>query len=246
MPDFSSRALPPFGAAALLLDLDGTLLDIAPTPDSVVVPPALLQALTDLRDRLGGALAVISGRPVEQVDALLSAIPTAVSGEHGGAVRHMPRAAIERPDLPAAPMDWIAVAERIAAAHRGVLLERKARGFVLHYRLAPNAGGAIQATLAPLVATRAGEFVLMAAHMAWEIRPRGADKGSAVRQVMDRPPFAGRRPVFIGDDVTDRDAIVAAEALGGAGLFVPAVFRDAAGVRAWLAKAAAEGDWPSW
>lgn len=233
--------LPPTERAALLLDLDGTLLDIAPTPDSVVVPPELLRNLTILRTQLGGALAVVSGRPVEQVDALLHAIPTAVSGEHGGAMRHTHDAPIERPNLPSAPAEWLAVAEHLHAAHPGTLLERKARGFVLHYRLAPDAGAAIQTTLAPLAAECPQDFVLMAAHMAWEIRPQGADKGSAVRQIMARPPFAGRRPIFIGDDITDRDAMVAAEALGGVGLFVPEVFTDAAGVRAWLAKAAQTG-----
>ncbi len=236
--------LPPPERAALLLDLDGTLLDIAPTPDSVVVPLPLLESLTTLRMLLGGALGVISGRPVAQVDFLLHAIPSAVSGEHGGAIRHAPGAALERPDLPSAPAEWLATAEHIQAAHPGSLLERKSRGFVLHYRLAPDAGSSIHAALAKLVATRAENFALMAAHMAWEIRPLGADKGSALRQIMARPPFAGRLPIFIGDDVTDRDAMAAAVALGGVGLFVPDIFIDAAGVRAWLADAAGAGIWP--
>jgi len=238
-------ALPPPDRAALLLDMDGTLLDIAPTPDSVVVPASLLDSLTRLRAHLDGALAVISGRPVEQVDALLHAIPTAVSGEHGGAVRHARSALVERPDLPGAPAEWLATAEALHAAHPGTLLERKARGFVLHYRQAPDASGPIHAALAALVATRAGDFALLASHMAWEVRPLGADKGMAVRQIMERAPFAGRKPIFIGDDVTDRDAIAAAEAMGGVGLFVPDVFTDAAGVRDWLGRAAENGAWPA-
>lgn len=244
MPDFSGLVLPPVAAAALLLDLDGTLLDIAPTPDDVVVPADLLVTLTSLHYWLGGALAVISGRPVGQVDGFLRGIPHAISGEHGGAIRPAPHAPIERPDLPAAPPEWLAVAEAVIAVHPGCLLERKARGFVLHYRLAPEAGPAMHAALAPLVATRAADFVLMAAHMAWEVRPSGVDKASAVCQIMGLAPFVGRRPVFIGDDVTDRDAMSAAEALGGIGLFVPDWFGDAAGVRAWLAAAARDGDWP--
>jgi len=239
--------LPPPERAALLLDMDGTLLDIAPTPDAVVVPPSLLESLTRLREQLDGALAVISGRPVEQVDALLHAIPTAVSGEHGGAVRHARGAPIERPDLPSAPDEWLVAAQALHKAHPGTLLERKARGFVLHYRLASEAGAPIHAALAALVATRAQDFALLASHMAWEVRPLGADKGLAVRQIMERKPFAGRLPIFIGDDVTDRDAIAAAETKGGVGLFVPDAFTDAAGVRAWLARAAetARADrWP--
>jgi trehalose 6-phosphate phosphatase len=237
-------SLPPLDRAALLLDLDGTLIDIAPTPDSVVVPPDLLATLTTLRGRLDGALAVISGRPVEQVDALLQSIPTAVSGEHGGALRPAAGAALQRPNLPTAPAAWYDAAEAMVAAHPGALLERKARGFVAHYRLAPAAGDDLQRQLAALIAPHATEFLLLRAHMAWEIRPAGTDKGTAVRAIMALPEFAGRLPIFIGDDVTDRDGMAAAETLGGAGLFVPDVFNDAAGVRAWLAGAATHGAWP--
>jgi len=235
--------LPPPDRAALLLDLDGTLIDIAPTPDSVVVPPDLLTTLTALRARLGGALAVISGRPVEQVDALLQSIPTAVSGEHGGALRPAAGARTERPNLPAAPASWYDAAKAMVAAHPGALLERKARGFVAHYRLAPEAADDLQRRLAALLAPRATEFLLLRAHMAWEVRPAGTDKGTALRAIMALPPFAGRLPIFLGDDVTDQDGIDAARALGGAGLFVPERFGDAAGVRAWLARAARTGSW---
>jgi len=239
-------SLPPFSHTALLLDLDGTLLDIAPTPDSVVVPPELLDTLTRLRDALAGALAVISGRPVEQVDALLAAIPTAVSGEHGGALRPHPAGTLRRPDLPTAPAAWYDAAERLVAAHPGALLERKARGFVAHYRLAPLAGPALHDALAALIAPRARDFLLLRAHMAWEVRPAGTDKGTAVRAIMALPPFAGRLPLFIGDDVTDQDGINAARALGGTGLFVPQTsLGDAAGVRAWLTEAARAGAWPA-
>ena len=92
--------LPPFAASALLLDFDGTLVDLAPTPDAVVVAPGFRETLRRLRDRLGGALAVITGRPVETVDALLGDAPYAVAGEHGGAVRHAPGEALIRPSLP--------------------------------------------------------------------------------------------------------------------------------------------------
>ena len=89
------------------------------------------------------------------------------------------------------------------------------------------------------------EFELLPAQMLWEVRPRGVDKGTAVRRLMARPPFAGRLPVFVGDDVTDEDGIAAAQALGGVGLRVPEVFGDAAGVRAWLEATAANRCWPS-
>jgi trehalose 6-phosphate phosphatase len=249
MPDV---APPPFARSALLLDLDGTLLDIAPTPDAVRVEDGLLETLTTLRHALGGALAVISGRPIAQIDALLGATPHAVAGEHGGALRHAPDAPVVRPDLAVPSAAMRAAAEAIASQHAasGVWVETKERGFVLHYRAAPTLGGALQGGLRPLVAAEGGRFLLLPAHMAWEVRPAGADKGTALRALMAAPPFEGRLPVFIGDDVTDRDAIAAADAMGGAGLMVPDTLGTAAGVRAWLARAAAGAtrgyDWPRW
>ena len=91
-----------------------------------------------------------------------------------------------------------------------------------------------------MIAPQAGVFALLAAKMAWEVRPAGTDKGVAVRGLMRLPPFAGRLPVFVGDDVTDEDGIAAARELGGVGLMVPEVFGDAAGVRAWVAELASK------
>lgn len=226
--------------AALLLDIDGTLLDFAREPMAVVVPPGLCATLRAVKRRLGGALGMISGRPVAQVAKLFGDVPQAIAGEHGGAIRHAPDAAIERPALPAVPEAWLAAAERLTAAYAGTLLERKARGFVVHYRNAPAAGSALHEAVAAMLAG-AGDFALLPAHMAWEVRPRGADKGSAVAALMERAPFAGRLPVFIGDDVTDEDAVRAARALGGVGLMVADAFSTPAGVRAWLARAAERG-----
>jgi trehalose 6-phosphate phosphatase len=228
--------LPPFDSAALLLDMDGTLLDIAPTPDQVVVPPALPATLARLRDRLGGAMAVITGRPVHQIDALLPGVAPVVAGEHGGALRPAPGAPLIRASVPDLPPGLADAAAKVAAVHPGVLLERKARGFVLHYRLAPEAGLEVHAALETLIAPHQATFRMIAAHMAWEIRPRGVDKGTAITEVMALPAFAGRLPVFIGDDVTDEDGMVVARAMGGAGLFVPDVFGSAGAVRAWLAR----------
>ena len=234
--------LPPFRDAALLLDLDGTLLDMAPTPDSVVVPAGLKDDLRRLRDLLDQAVAVVTGRPVEAIETLLGdAIPT-IAGEHGGAIRPTAGAMIERPDLPAPPAEWLAAGAALEAAHPGAMFERKARGFGLHYRLAPDAGPEIHAALSSLLAG-APDFELMPGHMLWEVRPRGIDKGHAVENLMRRAPFHGRVPVFIGDDTTDKDGIRAAEALGGTGLWVPDVFGDASGVRAWLRDTASRGDW---
>jgi trehalose 6-phosphate phosphatase len=239
--------LPAFRRTALLLDLDGTLLDFAPTPDGVVVPAHLPDDLRRLRDRLDGALGIITGRPVAQIDGLLPGIPTAISGEHGGVLRRAPGAAEEPTNLPGVPPDWLVQAEVLVAGFPGAMLESKRRGFVLHYRQAPSAGPVFAAALRTLLESQPGRFQLMPAAMAWEIRPVGADKGTALRAMMQRPPFRGRLPLFIGDDVTDEDAIAEATMLGGAGLRVEPVFGRPAGVRDWLARAAAgaEDGWPS-
>ena len=237
------KHLPPFERAALLLDLDGTLLDLAPRPDAVVVPQGLTEALFTLRRLLNDALAVVTGRPVETVDALIGDAVYAVAGEHGGALRRKPGQPLERPHLPSPPAEWIAAAERLAALHQGTLFEPKARGFALHYRAAPEFAQTLHDALRDMLAGSA-EFEMLPAHMLWEVRPRGVDKGKAVERLMEIPPFLGRLPVFIGDDVTDEDGIAAASALGGAGLRVQDAFVDAAGVRSWLAKIAASGGWP--
>lgn len=229
----------PLSRAAFLLDLDGTLLDIAPTPDDVTVAPGLVADLLRLRALCGDALAFVTGRPIAQVDALFPGVPFAVAGEHGTALRRRPDSEVAWTVLPDAPASWVVHARAMAASVPGSLFEPKRHGFVLHYRGAPQAGAAFERGLRLLLTDAPGRFALLAAKMAWEVRPAGVDKGTAVRALMEEPPFAGRRPVFVGDDVTDEDGIRAAEALGGTGLFVPDRFGDAAGVRAWISELAA-------
>ena len=234
--------LPPYRNAALLLDLDGTLLDFAPTPGTVVVPSDLPDTLRTIRDQLGGALAVVTGRTIDVIDKLLSDVPHGVAGEHGGAVRPSPGAALQRADLQPPPRSWLKRAAMLEAAHPGTRFEQKPRGFTVHFRLAPEVGPAIHAALSEMVA-ESGDFHLLSGQMMWEIRPRGVDKGHGVERLMQHAPFRGRVPVFIGDDVTDEDGLRVARAMGGAGLWVPDLFGNAAGVRAWLKATAARGDW---
>ena len=221
--------------AALLLDLDGTLIDIAPTPDSVVVPSDLPGSLVSLRARLSDALAIVTGRPIAQVDALLPGVPYAIAGEHGCVIRHAPEAPEIRTAVPQVPASWLREAETLVAAHPGAILESKARGFVLHYRQVPEAGPIFAAALSTLMQGWPHHAV-GAAHMAWEIKPCGIDKGRAVTALMAQAPFAGRVPVFLGDDLTDEDGMRVARKMGGLGLRVQDHFGDAAGVRNWLAQ----------
>jgi trehalose 6-phosphate phosphatase len=238
-------ALPPFNRAALMLDMDGTLIDLAPTPDAVVCPPELPGVISALRGMLGGALAIVTGRPIETVDRLFGEASGSVAGEHGGAVRFGRDGVIERPDLPVPPAAWLDAAEALVSRFPGALLERKARGFALHYRQASAAGPVFEAALRDLLAGAQG-FHLHPAHSLWEVRPVGADKGGAVDRLMQRAPFTGRLPVFIGDDVTDEDGMRACRAVGGAGYRVDEVFGDPDGVRDWLRRCAAAGEWAAW
>ncbi|KXV46503.1 trehalose-phosphatase [Acetobacter tropicalis] len=226
--------VPPVKEAAFLFDFDGTLVDIAPTPDSVVVPPGLLETLSRLRAACGDALAVISGRPIDQIDHFLGDVPFAVAGEHGVAVRHRPGGPIERVALPTVPQSWLVAARKLVEAWPGSRLEHKQAGFVLHYRAVPEAGEVFRQAAEGWMKEADGAFHLQAAKMAWEIRPAGVDKGYAVSTLMEAAPFAGRKPVFVGDDVTDEDGIAAAKRLGGAGLRIPTDFPTPAAFRDWL------------
>ena len=220
--------------AALFLDFDGTLVEIAPRPEAVAVPPGLPALLDRLGRRFGGAVAIVSGRPLAQLEALLPvALPMA--GDHGASLRLAPDAPPHLLDLPAPPPDWLLQAEALAAGFAGALLERKAHGFVLHYRLAPEAAGIARAALERMVATR-DDFVVMPARMAWEVKPRAVSKATAVTRLMAQPGFAGRRPVFIGDDVTDEAGMDAAREAGGMGLRLQDAFGTPAGLRDWLAR----------
>ena len=237
--------LPPPERAAFLLDFDGTLVDIAPAPELVRVADGLPDALRRLRALCGDALALVTGRPIAQIDEFLPGIPYAVAGEHGIAMRRSPDAELTRVPVPAIPAGWLDEAEALAASEPGVRVERKATGFVLHYRAAPQAADRLREAADRMVASAGGHFHVQSAKMAWEIRPSGTDKGSAVRVLMQSPPFAGRLPVFIGDDVTDEDGIRAAIELGGTGYRIPDDFDEPESVRRWLTALAA-GEERAW
>ncbi len=227
------------GPAALLLDFDGTLVEIAATPDAVRVPPDLPGLLHRLARQLSGALAVVSGRPLRDLDTFLP-VPIAMAGDHGATLRPDPLAPALRSGLPHPPAAWRSRAAALLDRHPGTLIEDKEHGFVIHYRLAPAAGPEAEAMMASLVAEDPAAFTLLEARMAWELRPRGASKGTAVRALMARPPFAGRVPVFIGDDVTDEEGMAVAREFGGMGLRLQDAFGSPQALRDWLALAVAQ------
>ena len=220
---------------ALFLDLDGTLLEIAETPESVVVPPGLPQLLESLRAELDGALAIVTGRSIGVVDDLLNPFVATAAGEHGASMRYQDGKIEEMSKGLAVPEAWRKAL--VAAAERwpGVLVEPKLHGIALHYRLVPERGKDVWRLVRALVPEDHPWFRLLPAREAVEIGPRSASKGHAVEQLMQRRPFQGRRPIFVGDDFTDEAGMEAASRFGGQGLRVAEVFdgRPAA-VRAWL------------
>ena len=218
---------------ALLLDVDGTLINLAPRPDEVVVPGSLRMDLEGLLTEMNGAIALVTGRALTDVEELFAPLRLPVVAEHGAVMRSAPGAEARRAVVPSAPESWRRTALAFAAGHEGVVFEEKPSGFVLHYRLAPDQGEPAFELLSSLVANTP-EFEILRASMAWEVRPRGIHKGVAVRGIMGEPAFAGRMPIFIGDDVTDEDGIAAAEAMGGIGYRVPDDFPKPEAVRAWL------------
>jgi len=203
------------------------------------VPPDLAPILGRLAVRLSGALAIVSGRPLSELDRHLP-IALAKVGEHGAAMRPRPGGPVRRVPLPPFPARWRLAASRLAAGRRGAIAEQKPHGLVLHFRQAPSLEPEAKALLAAFVAERPQEFRLQSARRAWEIVPAAVSKGHAVRRLMEQSPFAGRMPVFIGDDTTDEDAIAAAIDLGGTGFRVQDSFGSPRTLRSWLA-ALAEG-----
>ncbi|RUT27579.1 trehalose-phosphatase [Asaia sp. W19] len=230
----SGPVAPPVERAAFLLDFDGTLVDIAPTPASVKLEPGLTDTLLRLRDLCGGALAIVTGRPIEQIDHFLPGIPTAVAGEHGLTLRRSLDGAEEPVTAEPLPQSWIDDAQNLISRYPDTAIEHKKAGLVLHYRANPEAEEPFRRAVETWLSGQEA-FEIYPSKMAWEIRLSGIHKGKAVEALMAQPPFAGRVPFFVGDDVTDRDGISAARALGGVGYLIPDDFPTAHAFRSWLA-----------
>lgn len=221
--------------SALFLDLDGTLLEIAAEPAQVLVPAALPGLLADLDRVLGGAVAIVSGRALCDIDRLLSPFAGSAAGEHGASIRFGDGSLRDMPASVAIPREWHAALRGAARSWPGVLVEAKPHGVAVHYRQAPERRDDVWRLVRALVPDGHADFRLLAARKAVEIAVRGASKGHAVERMMGCHPFAGRVPIFIGDDVTDEDGVAAARRFGGEGFRVAESFGgDPAAVRAWL------------
>jgi trehalose 6-phosphate phosphatase len=206
-------------ACALFLDVDGTLLDIAPTPDLVVVPPGLVELLERIARGLDGALAILTGRQLAEIDALLAPAKFVGGGVHGAELRTTPGGPITRvtSSLPEALVgELTALGDQLP----GIITEPKGPGFAIHYRMAPDLKPVVEAKIRALLAQYPEDLVLCPGRKLFEIIPEGLSKGSALETLAALPSFSGRTPVMIGDDAGDMPALAAAERLGGAGLRV--------------------------
>lgn len=187
---------------AFFLDVDGTLLEIAERPEGVRVDGDLLRLLADVRAAAGGALALISGRTVAALDALFAPLVLPAAGQHG-AERRDAAGRIHRHAFEEAPFRSVAAQLAAFARDRGLLLEDKGHALALHYRQAPQHADAARAEMERAVRKLGQDFDVLAGKSVFELKPSGRDKGVAVEEYMAEAPFAGRTPVFIGDDVTD-------------------------------------------
>jgi trehalose 6-phosphate phosphatase len=226
---------------ALFLDVDGTLLPIASHPDAVQVPVNLLELLNRLSGRLQGALALISGRSIADLDKLFAPLALSCAGVHG-LERRGADAVIHREDAVHLLEPLRSPLADFARRNDGLLVEDKQQSLALHYRNAPSHAAEAEAFLRKLIDTGSPSLELHRGKMVFEVRPGGAHKGTAIAAFMNEAPFAGRKPVFIGDDVTDEDGFETVNRLGGLSIRVgrdentsaTCSLADEAAVFAWL------------
>jgi trehalose 6-phosphate phosphatase len=252
---FSNRVMdiapPPLIAdlrrSAILLDIDGTILDIAPSPRQVRVPADLRNSLTRLVDLTGGAVALVSGRTINDIDLIFSPLQFAAIGVHGAEMRLSAHADVQERIAPLSKSLKRNLAT-VAELGPGILVEDKGYSLALHYRLAPEKGPAMLEAIAKICSRFPEERVeILPGKLIVDIKPAAINKGNAVRELMQHPPFAGRRPIFIGDDTTDLPVFGIIPQFGGQAYSVGGIAADVDGhfdapedVRAWLARIAAE------
>lgn len=197
------------------MDIDGTLIELAERPDEVVVSTGLPETLNRLSQRLDGAVALVTGRRLDDIDRLLGRLPIAAAGQHGlerrDAAGHRTTHVVDRTLM-------ATIANRLqgfAAGQPGTEVEDKGLTVALHYRRAPDAEEAARRFVKEALRGVGDALSLHDGKKVLEVKPFGVDKGTAVREMMAAPPFAGRTPVFIGDDVTDEDGFAAVNDLDG-------------------------------
>jgi trehalose 6-phosphate phosphatase len=230
---------------AFLLDVDGTIIDIAPTPDAVTVAPGLPETLLKLAKCTDGAVALISGRRIADLDRIFAPLALPGIGGHGVEIRTVANGPVEQRGEPL-DGDLRRRLAALAAHDPGLIVEDKGFSVAVHYRLAPHLEASIRSAVAQICSAHAGAPIdLLPGKAVIEVKRAAFDKGVGLRELMGHPPFRSRRPVFIGDDVTDEAAFAVLPEFDGIGLSVGRVIPGLAGhfespsdVRHWLAQLA--------
>ena len=229
---------------AWFFDVDGTLVEIAATPSSVVVNDDLPHIISRLHELSGGAVSLITGRAVADVERFLPLPGVAVAGQHGLEMRAASGGVAVRAsshaDLEAIESELSHVAER----HNGLIVEHKGESIALHYRRAPKLAGYAHRVMRNLQSIHGRDLVIQKGKRVVELKPSSVDKGSAIRELMLSAPFKGRTPAFVGDDVTDESGFRLINRIGGHSIKVGAGrsaakwrLRDVTAVREWLSEA---------
>lgn len=203
---------------AIFTDFDGTLVELADTPDDIAIPDSLPEQIERAVRELDSAFAVLTGRQIADIDRFLAPLHLPIAGAHG-TQRRRADGIVEATD-PGAVLAAEEIAHAVSplvVAHPSLLLEPKEGTVALHYRQAPELETAVRIAMEEAVHSVA-DFTLVEGKMVLEARPRGISKGTALRAFMREEPFVGRTPIFIGDDTTDEDAFIAAQELGGVGI----------------------------
>jgi trehalose 6-phosphate phosphatase len=230
---------------SLFLDVDGTLVELQETPAQVVVGEPLKSLLTEVSGRLAGAVALVSGRSIETLDALFAPLEFPAAGLHG-----IERRSASGERRGASYSDPALAGARVAlnsfvASHPGTLLEDKGRALALHFRLAPELETSARQTVAAALRALEPGYHVQEGKMVLEIKPHAFTKATAIEEFLQEAPFAGRTPVVVGDDLTDQAGFRLVEALGGISIAVGHRvqgqwrFDNPAAVRRWLASISA-------
>lgn len=232
---------------AVFLDVDGTLLEIAPIPAAVRVPKRAIRVLASLHPRLEGAIALVTGRRIADLDGLFAPLRLPAAGVHGAERRDAEgNVTVTERGARLAPARRVLAAWQ--AAHTGTVLEDKGAALALHYRATPDWEAEARRAMTDALAAVGPDFHIQEGKKVLELKANSADKGSAIEAFMNEPPFRGRLPVFIGDDLTDEDGFDAVNRLGGhsiaVGLDRPSRarwrLRDEQHVLSWLERGAEE------
>lgn len=256
-PRRKSRALPSPGTVdlrrtVLLLDVDGTLLDIATTPTGVVVPKSLRPALRKLLALSGGAVALVSGRTIDMLDRLFAPFKAPAIGGHGAEMRLSAGGPVMKGHPPSLSEALRERLHAVATIDPRLLVEDKLHSIAVHYRLAHQHESFLKQEIAGIVAAGADQVEILSGKAVIEVKPKHFNKGSAVMELMTSSPFSGRIPLFIGDDTTDESVFAILPEFSGIGFSVGKAIEGAEGivpspehVRSWLAELAAHaGDAP--